>query len=314
MLSHCSMRDFDGIEHVKKIWILEQVLLAGSLKEAAIRARVTPPAVSQAITALEKVVGKPLILRRNGTIIATDVALEMIKTAAPAIRVLSSLAVSTRENVPSISWLSFGTYESLAVTLLPGFMNALQEKLPKAKLTVRIARTGTLATMVRKGELCAALVTESDSLGRLTCTEIAQDRLGVFVSPKEKARIKNFDSLQSFKVGTLSSGTDGFPRYYKKFVDRVFGDKFTPSLVSDSFEALRAAARHSGIAVILPERVANRDLGELVEVRSPEQDDASLGVHRIYLISLTSCDPVEVLFLESELKAILLALGYHTSH
>ena len=47
-----------------------------------------------------------------------------------------------------MSWLNFGTYESLAVDIFPGLIHSLREKMPELKLGLRISRTANLLTMV----------------------------------------------------------------------------------------------------------------------------------------------------------------------
>jgi DNA-binding transcriptional LysR family regulator len=317
MLCVSRMKPYDGIDHVKKIWILEQVILTRSFKEAALRAKVTPPAVSQAISALEKVVGKPLVVRDRTGIEPTSAALEIVRAASPALRTLSGLARSTEDRLPAMSWLSFGTYESLAVATLPGLMHRLQARLPDLKLTVRIARTAALTTMVRKGELCAALVTEVDDFGRLDAQEIARDRLGFYVSEEVFSRLGDGVSLASLpshvRVGVLAPGRDGMPRYFQKFLERGLDKHAAPALLSDSLEALRATAVQGTIVAVLPERVALRTPGELREIPGPGGFDPSAGLHKLCLVSLPSCDPEEVTFLRRELSLLLEGAGYSTS-
>lgn len=57
------MKNELNVDQIKKLWILDLIIQAGSLKSAAQMAKVTPSAVSQALSSLEKNVGKPLVIR-----------------------------------------------------------------------------------------------------------------------------------------------------------------------------------------------------------------------------------------------------------
>ena len=298
------MNKLDGVEHAKKLWILEQVLEIGSFRAVALKAKVSTPAISQAVSSLEKLVGKPLLIRKDGKIFPTDEAQQLIAVSKPAIQALRELSIRAElSDTPNIAWISFGANESLAVDLLPGLTKGLQSKLPKLKLTVRIASNATLASMVRNGELCAAVVEESDNLGRLLSVPVGQDRLGLYISTETPKSEQVWDTSRS--VGTISPGSDGHPRYYSKFVQAVFGKNFKPSVLSDSYEALRSSAVYGSVMAILPTRVANRRPDELVEVVPPDPIESSKGSHQILLISQSNCDPVEIQLLTAEIAPLL---------
>src|ERR1051325_8008407 len=68
MIPSVAMRRIDGIEHARKLWILGQVMKTGPRRGAALKSRISPPAVSQPVSSLERIVGKPLLIRTNGTV------------------------------------------------------------------------------------------------------------------------------------------------------------------------------------------------------------------------------------------------------
>ena len=98
------MTKIDGIEHAKKLWILEQVLDTGSFRAAAVKAKVSTPAISQAVSNLERLVGKPLLIRKDGKIFPTDAAEQLLKVAKPAIQALRELSIREESlDVPNIA-------------------------------------------------------------------------------------------------------------------------------------------------------------------------------------------------------------------
>lgn len=298
------MTKIDGIEHAKKLWILEQVLETGSFRAAALKAKVSAPAISQALSSLERLVGKALLIRRDGKVIPTETAQQLLSAAKPAIQALRELTIRMDfSDTPNIAWISFGALESLAIDLLPRLATRLKSKLPKLKLTLRIAGNDQLAKMVRGGEICAALVEENDNLGRLSSIAVGKDRLGFYVSAETPESERDWKHLSTHPLGILSPGTNGYPRYHAKFVQATFGQSPKPFLVSDSYEALRASALHGSVMAILPTRMAERRPGELVEIVPPGA--RVTGTHEILLISQPNCDPEEIQFLASEISPLL---------
>lgn len=293
-------RDFN-VDQIKKLWILNLIIQTGSLKKASLQAKVSPSAISQTLTALETSIGKPLIIRNRGTVTPTQDALAILNIVRPAFEAFDRLKDLNNLPIPEISWLNFGTYESVAIDILPGMINTFREKLPKTRLGLRIARTGALLSMVRKGELCSALITEVDDLDRFYKKEVFEDRLGLYVSAKHSISQLGWKSIEKYGFGTLTPSKDGLPRYYSKYIKQLGGLK--PIVLCESFETLRSAAAAGSIVSILPKRVADRfdDLIELLPAK-PFQEK---GQHRLFMVSQLSCDKEETDFLAIEAQRLL---------
>jgi len=295
-----------NVDQIKKLWILDLVIQQGSLKKAALKAKVSPSAISQSLTALEQVMGRPLLIREKGTVTPTQNAIALLEIVRPAFEIFDKLKDINQTTVPKISWLNFGTYESIAVDLLPGLIHALKEKLPSIRLGVRISRTSSLLTMVRKGELCSALIPEIDNLERFYSVVVGEDRLGFYFS---RNHIHQYDSKQLLKqtgLGLLATGKDGLPRYFSKFLKQFDLPKST--IMSDSFETLRAAAVAGTIVSLLPHRVAMRqeNLVEVTSVLSKGKSLKELGTHKLIVISQMNCDREETDFIAEESRRLLL--------
>ena len=145
-------------------------------------------------------------------------AMTILNVVRPAFEAFDRLKDLNSPLAPKISWLNFGTYESVAIDILPGLINFLRDKLPKARLGLRIARTSQLLTMVRKGELCSALITEVDDIDRFYKKEVFQDRLGLFISPRHPIAREGWKAIEKFGVGSLLPSKDGLPRYFTNFL------------------------------------------------------------------------------------------------
>ncbi len=291
------------IAQLRKLWILDLVVRHGGFQKAALQAKVTRSAISQSISQLEKVHGKSLIIRERGGVKATQYCLDVLAKAKPILDSLATLE-PTHQKIPKMAWIDLGAFETLAIAIMPQLLRVLEEKCPGIKVTVKVGRSGKLATMVRKGELCSAFVIENDLLNGLTVIPVAEDRLGLFVSATLPKTFHSLEGIAGLPLGAMSPGPDGQPLYLTKFTKALNLTKKV-SFSSDSVEALFAAARHGSIAAILPARVAQRESADLLEITPPEMIKKRLGLHKICLISQKNCDPEENDFLAREIGLLL---------
>ena len=299
------MKDRDIVDNIRKFWLLQLIVDAGSFREAASRAKVTQSALSQTVTQLEVLTGRVLLMRDKGRVAPTEHCADLLGRVRP---VLEAIAEITREeeDAPPISWMSIGAYESFASDFVPGLLTRLQLKCPGIKLTLRVGRSSSLMTLIRKGELCMAVVREGDDMGRLDVTPITTDRLAFWASPAHPAVEQGWAGLPEHEIGALAAESDGHPRYLKRLMDAA-ALKRHPMFVSDSFEPLLAAAMQGALVAVLPERLVHSPRvpgGALVEIEPPSPL-AEHGTHRICMISRHGCDPRENEFLAGELRDVL---------
>ncbi|MBK9323001.1 MAG: LysR family transcriptional regulator [Bdellovibrionaceae bacterium] len=287
------------------MWILDLVIQQGSLKKASLQAKVSPSAISQTLTSLENSFGRPLLIREKGAVTPTQDAISILEVVRPAFEAFNRLRDLNGTPVPKISWMNFGTYESIAIDLLPGLLHSLRQKLPTLRLGLRISRTSNLLTMVRKGELCSALITEVDDLDRFYVKHVTDDRLGLYASKRHAIAADGWSAIEKFGFGSLAPGKDGLPRYFTKFLRQY--DLTKPSIISDSFETLRAAAAAGAIVAVLPNRVARRldDLLEITPSGPTSKAPKETGNHKILIVSQSNCDRQEADFLAEEAKRLL---------
>ena len=290
-----------NFEEAKRIWVLKVIVEAGSLKQAAATLKVTPSAISQSLRALEESLGKVLLVRNRGLVEATPEAIAILEKVSPAFAAFEK--VFEKENKPmQIGSLSFGTYESLAIDVIPHLLAHLRLKIPKIRLKMTTARTAQLLTQVRKGELCMALIPETDDLDRLYTIDVATDTLGFFAAKELVAQNPGWNLVDKIGLGMISSGQNGFPLYYSRFL-RAAKLSSNPVLSSDSIEVIRGSAEAGGVVALLPRSQAEKSKGLLVEIKPP-QGVSDNGEHRIVLVSPANCDREESDFLADELRAI----------
>lgn len=291
-----------NVDQIKKLWTLDLIIQSGSLRKAALQAKVTPSAISQTLSSLERSIGKPLLVRNKGEITPTQEALSILSVVRPAFDAFEKLKNLQEVEAPKMSWLNFGTYESIAIDVLPGLLHRLRGLMPELKLGLRISRTSNLLTMVRKGELCSALIAEVDDLDRFYSREVFEDRLGFFVSAKHPIAMRGWKAAREFGIGSLSPSKDGLPRYFMRFLKQT--GSIRPAVHSDSFETLRAAAAAGVLVSVLPHRVASRQ-DDLLEIFPEGGKNKDEGRHRILVVSQDTCDIEEVDFLADETAHLL---------
>lgn len=292
-----------NVDQIKKLWVLDLIIQHGSLKQAALQAKVSPSAISQSLSSLEQSIGKPLLVRDKGAITPTQDALSILEVVRPAFEAFDRLRNIQQMPTPRMTWLNFGTYESIAIDILPGLIHSLKQKMPHLRLGLRVSRTDSLLTMIRKGELCAALIAEVDDLSRFCVREVGTDRLGFYISNTHSIAHLGWKAVDSFGIGSLAPGKNGLPRYFSKFMKQVHSVR--PLILSDSFETLRSAAAAGSLVAILPHKVAMR-ARDLVEIHPPQEKRIqNQGLHKICIVSQKSCDPEETDFLAAETSRLL---------
>lgn len=297
------MKDLN-VDQIKKLWILDLIIQTGSLKQASLKAKVTPSAISQSLSGLEQSLGRPLIIRERGIVRATPEAEALLQKVRPAFEIFDQLRDLHQSPLPKMTWLNFGTYESIALEILPGLLKSLRLKMPQLRLSLRISRTASLLSMVRKGELCSALIAEVDDLDRFFVKDVAKDRLGLYVAKHSPFVAKGeFEAIEKLGIGSLAPGKEGLPRYFGRFLKQF--NNFKPILLSDSFEIIRGATATGAIVGVLPHRVAMRsdDLMELKEDGVKKRKET--GQHRICVVSQANCDPEETNFIAREASQLL---------
>jgi DNA-binding transcriptional LysR family regulator len=296
------MLDHDIVNNIRKFWLLKTIIEAGSFREAAALARVTQSALSQTVSHLEGLTGRVLLERQKGRVLPTVHGRELLTRVRPILDAIDDVSRASQGS-PPMTWLGFGAYDSFAVEFVPELVTRLQVKCPGLRLSLRVSRSGALATLVRKGELCMAVIRELDELGRLDVFEIATDRLGFWAAPSHPAVDQGWAGLPEHEIGTIAADADGHPRYLKRLVDAAALTR-RPMFVSDSFASLLAAATCGALVSVLPERMVQASGARLVEIVPPDGATA-LGAHRVLLISRQGCDPRENEFLAAELREVM---------
>lgn len=281
----------ESISELRKLLALKAVAENGSFRAASRFLGITPSAVSQSIQALEKKLGKSLVIRERDGVRPTEEGLSILRKVAPAFEVLEELGEVCPRDF-SIGRLDLGAYESLGLLIFPGIITQLRQDFPKAKLNLVTARSSILLHKLRTGELCTALVAETDEINEQRTKIVAEDELGLYVRAGGPYAHLGIKAVEKLGLGSLAPGPEGHPRYFQKFV-KSFGLNDHPIMLTDSFEVLRSAAVNGALAAVLPKSIARNstDLREITE--RPAGVKPEKGSHKIYLAYMDRCDERE---------------------
>ncbi len=275
-------------QHVHKLWLFSLLAEHKSFKRAASHARLTQSALSQHLSALEGLLGRTLVIRSRGHLRLTDEGERLAIEIMPVLLSLDALASGARPEAQASIKLRLGAYESVALTFLLRPLHRLTSGERDVHVQLRMARTSVLHSLVREGEVDVALL-DTQAPAPLESVPFARSRLGLYTSARHPT--EGWKRKDAFKVGTLSYGRGGHPDYFQRFLNfhhahaAAQGVELRTVVQSDSFETLRAMAAAGAIVAVLPEHVAQRARGDLVELPVDGRPDDCAGNHVLYLVS-----------------------------
>jgi DNA-binding transcriptional LysR family regulator len=142
---------------------LDAVLRGGTLAAAASEMNLTPSAVSMQMKHLEAYLGQPLFDRSGLQVRPMGLAHDVCAAMRDGLQQLDALR--KRPSVATQGTIRLGVIESMQPVVLPGTMRILQERYPLLTLRPRAGRSTALTSLVKAGDLDAALVAQPESGG-----------------------------------------------------------------------------------------------------------------------------------------------------
>jgi DNA-binding transcriptional LysR family regulator len=156
----------------------------GSVTRAAEEVHISQPAVSFQLAELERALGVPLLERAGRGIRLTEAGLVVYEHAARMV----ALAEDLERNIADLKGLRAGTLvvgasTTLGEYLLPRPLGHFKERYPQIALDLRIANTGRITELLRRGELDLGFVGEVREAAGLTVEPFVEDTLVVIAAP-----------------------------------------------------------------------------------------------------------------------------------
>jgi DNA-binding transcriptional LysR family regulator len=256
--------------HAFKLWLLTLVRRKGSLTAAALEAKLSTSAVSQALSQLEEALGVPLLVRGQKGNRLTAEADALLDALEPSLTVLDAFDPSTLTAARTPRRVRIGAYESIAIELLPRFVPLLRQRWPRMDVEIEIARSRVLLDKCRQAELDLVFVADATHAPNLHVVPYATDTYGVFVARDALPGSSLSQVIEAIGFGALKLDDKHHTRSFRRYL-KTFTSPLRPTLETESFEVILALVAGGAIAGALPLRVASRLEGALrrLDVASP---------------------------------------------
>ena len=129
-----------------------------SFRSAATACGVSQPTLSVQLRKLEEQLGVVLIDRAASRPVLTPVGQRVVERARVVLAEADSIRVIAREATGSTTELRLGVFPTLGPYLLPHVLHRIGEHFPNLEVLLTEEKTQQLVTMLRSGELDAALI------------------------------------------------------------------------------------------------------------------------------------------------------------
>jgi len=230
----------------------------GSFSAAARAIKVSQPALSAAVGALEKDLGTTLLLRQRDGIVVTSSGDELLVRAAE----LFTLLTRTREVIrglqdDDVGSFVVGCHESLGAYFLPGFVPDFLRAAPGIQITLANAPSAEVTRGVVAREIQFGLVVNPLPHPDLVLVELFRDAMDVVVASggaRGKSDVK--DAHARLRAGPLLFAAR--VAQCQELLSRLAADGLAPErrLACGDLELVKALALAGVGPALLPRRVA----------------------------------------------------------
>ncbi|AGZ40673.1 LysR family transcriptional regulator [Actinoplanes friuliensis] len=172
---------------LRELRVFLAVAAERSVSAAACRLRVSQPAVSQTVAALEQQVGAELLVRSSTGVMLTEAGTVLAAEARAVLaRYDQALVTVGRFATAGDSLLRIGVPLEFPPTLLPNALKALSGSDPGTRTTVRHLSSAAQLDALRDGELDLGLLRTRPPDRDLDAIEVVEEPLGVLLSASER--------------------------------------------------------------------------------------------------------------------------------
>jgi DNA-binding transcriptional LysR family regulator len=272
-------------DHLQRVRALAVIVQLGSFRKAAARLHVSQPALSQSIQILEGVVARPLLVRTRRGVTPTEVGLLVCGFAD---KLTADLEMLDRQldaaAEPMSGHVRIGTFETLAISLFPGFVAHAYERFPKLGLSITSANVDELAEMLldRRLQLVVSTIPRPLAAGRqaLLREEVFRDQYRFFAAQGARAQPATKEARSPLILVPEAADDEGRP-----IVDYVApaAARRRATIELSTFDVVRAFTLE-GIGVgVLPALAARADVaaGRLREVDVAHGPRGGFGEHAV---------------------------------
>jgi DNA-binding transcriptional LysR family regulator len=269
-------------DHLQKFRAFAVVVQLGSFRKAAVRLRVSQPALSQSVQILESVLGKRLLVRTSRGVVPTEegkVVREFAERLAIDLDVLEQKIVSAREGDPMTGHVRLGCFESITISFLPGFIACVAERFPKLVVSITSGTASELPEMLLDRRIQLAIFDRPRDEHPIVTEDLFHDRYRFFVRSNSGNDKRLLTRLPLILV---PNARDDAGHSMLDYVASSTGRR-RPTIELSTFEAVKAfTLRGIGIGVV-PSLVAKPDVDaqRLREIEIPNAPVGGFGEHCI---------------------------------
>lgn len=182
----------------------------GSFATAAENCFVTAPALSMQISALEAEMGVPLLDRTKKPIVATEAGEAFLEQARKTIVQFSK----TREAIGSVKGrlsgnLRIGVVPTITPYLIPHFVPLFSRRCPDVRLRVSDMYTADMVDALARDRIDIGVMLGGRSEVKIRETELFDDRLYMYVAPKNRLFGKEKISIRDVDIDKLLILSEG---------------------------------------------------------------------------------------------------------
>lgn len=221
------------LRHLK---IFCEVCKTGSITRAAENLYLAQPAVSVAISELEKNYNIRLFERINKRLVITEIGKIMYGEACSVLNAFSEFEEQAK-SATKTEKLRLGSSLTIGKYMIPHIVSEISEAFPEVKLTIKIQQTKLIEDMITRGELDFALIESKPSSESIRVIPFYEDKL-VAVCAADYVVEKEISAadLQKHKFLLREKGSAARD-YFNGFCERE-KIEITPCLESVSTQAI----------------------------------------------------------------------------
>lgn len=244
----------------------KEVATSRTMREAAIKLEITPPALSESISRLEIDLGGKLFYRSRSGVTLTPFGRRLFEKSKIAIKTLQEIDNFKSGQPESVSGqVTIGCHPLVGAYFLPRALSDLKKLSPGFQLHLKHGLSREIQTEIQQGKIDVGIVVNAVQSPDLVMRKITTDKVAVW-SAKESEKNKVFCNLNLNQTQSILNKWTEAP---------------TNRVDSDSIELIARLTQQGFGYGILPERTVQLIAPELVQIKNtPIFNDILYLVHR----------------------------------
>lgn len=264
------------VDHLEKLKYFKSVATHGSLNKASVELHMTQPSLSKSIKVLEESLQTKLFDRTPSGMKLTIDGKNLLDSCIE----LFSLVEVTQDKIDQKTdvmdtTINLGTYDSIAVYLIPSFLKKLKSRYPQLRVNLVTGRSHYIDSLLDRGEIDLA-ITVSPQENRLKKIQTLKwDNLNYYICKKESER--PIDELNRPSLIYMEDSLNSLSSTNRLQVREFFKDC---NYETSSLETAKVLAE-SGLGIaILPGEVGDAST-KLEKVKNKKLPSIKLSKHQI---------------------------------